>query len=171
MHLRVSFSLAAPPSDVARMLADPLYVDAKVRASGAIEQQVDVVPADGGAFTVTTRRALPTDQIPTNMRPFVGAQIDVRQVEAWEAPSTGDDRQGTVVVEVAGAPVRLTGSIRLLGTADSSTVTYEGELKAAIPLFAGAVEEAAAAAIQTALRSEEDVARRWLEDHEPGSQP
>lgn len=153
------------------MLADPQYVEAKVRASGAIEQQVDVVPADDGAFTVTTRRALPTDQIPANMRPFVGAQIDVRQVDAWGAPADGTDRQGTVVVEVAGAPVRMTGSMQLVGTADSSTVTYEGDLKAAIPLFGGAVEQAAAEAIRAALRSEEDVARRWLEGHEPGSQP
>lgn len=171
MHLRVSFALPASPATVAEMLADPAYVEAKVRATGAIEQQVDVVPAEGGAFTVTTRRSLPTDQIPANMRGFVGSQIDVRQVEAWEAAGPDGGRAGTVVVEIAGAPVRLTGAVRLLPAEDASTLSYEGDLKAAIPLFSGAVEEAAARAIRSALEAEEAVARRWLEGHEAGSQP
>ena len=171
MHLRVSFALAASPSTVADMLADPAYVEAKVRASGAIEQQVDVVPGEDGAFTVTTRRALPTDQIPANMRAFVGSQIDVRQVEAWEGPGADASRAGTVVVEISGAPVRLTGSVRLAPDGAGSTVVYEGDLKAAIPLFAGTVEEAAASAIRSALAAEEAVATAWLQGHEPGSQP
>ena len=171
MHLRVTFALPASPAAVAEMLADPAYVEAKVRASGAIEQQVDVVPAEGGAFTVTTRRALPTDQIPANLRAFVGSQIDVRQVEAWEAADRDGGRAGTVVVEIAGAPVRLTGSVRLVVDGQSAAIDYEGELKAAIPLFGGAVEEAAGRAIRSALGAEEGVARRWLQDHEEGSQP
>ncbi|WP_234346483.1 DUF2505 domain-containing protein [Cellulomonas timonensis] len=171
MHLRISFTLAASPTTVAAMLADPAYVEAKVRASGAIEQQVDVVPAEDGAFTVTSRRALPTDQIPANMRAFIGSQIDVRQVEAWEPPGLDNTRAGTVVVEISGAPVRLTGSIRLSAEGAGSAIVYEGDLKAAIPLFAGAVEDAAASAIRSALAAEEAVATAWLQGHEPGSQP
>ena len=76
-------------------------------------------------------------------------------------------RRGSVVVEIAGAPVRLTGTAVLSPTPGGSELAYEGEVKAAIPLFGGAVEGAAAQAIRSALAVEEDVARAWLADRGP----
>jgi hypothetical protein len=68
-----------------------------------------------------------------------------------------------VVVEIAGAPVRLTGTVTLApeGT-DGAVLTYDGELKASVPLFASAVEQAAAGAVRSALQSEQDAGARWL---------
>lgn len=195
MHLQVTLTVASSPAVVARMLADPVYVRAKIRASGAVEQHVDIVPGADGTFTVTSRRSLPTDLIPSNIRPFVGASLDVRQVEAWEAARPDGSRNGTVVLEITGAPVRLTGTMTLRGvdgadgahsagspdrteSADGprgtegddgspgapavSTVTYDGELKAGVPLFGGAVEQAAAGAVRAALEAEEKVAAEWV---------
>jgi hypothetical protein len=106
---------------------------------------------------------MPTSDIPANLRGFIGSSLDVRQVEAWE-PERAGARRGTVVVEIAGAPVRLTGTALLAPTPGGCELAYEGEVKAAIPLFGGAVEGAAAQAIRTALAAEEDVARRWIAD-------
>jgi len=165
VHLHLSFDLAAGAQDVARMLADPEFVLAKVVASGALDQQVDVVGTAGSEFTVTTRRSLPTDQIPANFRPLVGSRLDVRQVEAWEAATDDDHRRGTVVVEISGAPVRLVGTTALVGAGGRTSLTYDGEIKASIPLFASSVEEAASGAIRSALAAEGQVAARWLEGH------
>ena len=75
------------------------------------------------------------DQIPAQLRSLVGARIDVRQVEAWDEPDE-DGRHGTVVVEVVGAPVRLTGRTSLRAvTPYACTLSYDGELRAAVPLF------------------------------------
>lgn len=170
MQLHVSIDLPTGAHEAGRLLADPAYVRAKVLAAGAVDQQVDVTGDAGGAFTVTTRRALPTDQIPAHLRSFVGDRIDVRQVEAWEAPADDGTRSGTVVVEISGAPVRLTGRSSLTGTGpDVCRVTYDGEVRAAVPLFAAAVEEAAAGAVEAALRHEEAVAARWLGAVDAGS--
>src|SRR5450756_2213678 len=79
------------------MLADSEFVSAKVRASGALAQSVAVVGTANRAFTVTTRRQMPTTGIPAQLRALIGSTLEVRQVEAWEAPS-GDERRGTVVV-------------------------------------------------------------------------
>lgn len=171
MHLHVPLDLAGEPGAVAAMLSDPAYVHAKVLATGALDQQVDVVAGENGAFTVTTRRSLPTDQIPGNIRAFVGSRLDVRQVEAWEGPAADGARRGTVVVEITGAPVRLTGTTSLVGSGGRSTLTYDGDVKAALPLFASAVEEAAGGAIRAALAAEADVAGRWLEGHGSAVQP
>ena len=165
VQLHVTIDLPTDAQGASRLLADPAYVHAKVRASGAVEQQVDVTGSAEDAFTVTTRRSLPTDQIPAHLRGFVGDRIDVRQVEAWEAPAADGSRSGTVVVEIAGAPVRVTGRTSLVGVGPRATrVTYDGDVRAAVPLFAAAVEEAAGSAVRAALVTEETVAARWLAD-------
>ncbi len=162
MHLQVTLTVDTDPRTAATMLADPVYVRAKVRASGADELALDVTSGEHGAFTVATRRALPTDLIPANIRAFVGARLEVRQVEAWEGPSEDGTRRGTVVVEIVGAPVRLTGTVALTGDEDGTQITYDGDLKASVPLFGSAVEQAAASAVRSALEAEQGVAREWV---------
>ncbi|WP_217616675.1 DUF2505 domain-containing protein [Cellulomonas sp. GbtcB1] len=162
MHLQVTVPVPTDPRTAGTMLADPVYVRAKVIASGAEVLHVDVAPAEDGALTVTTRRALPTDQIPANVRAFVGSTLEVRQVEAWEPASADGSRTGTVAVEIAGAPVRLTGTVALAAADGGSAITYDGDLKANVPLFGSAVEQAAAKAVRGALEAEAGVAREWV---------
>lgn len=164
MQLTATLRYAADLPRVVAVLADPEFVAAKVRASGALSQTVDVVGGPQGAFTVTTRRHMPTDGIPAQFRSFVGSTLEVRQVEAWEAPE-GTDRRGTVVVEVVGAPVRLTGTLRLVPEPDGTTTQHlAGDLRATIPLFAATVEEATATAVRAAVEAEERTAATWLDD-------
>lgn len=163
MHLSVEARYEADLHRVVAMLADPAFVEAKVRASGALAQQVDVVGAPDEAFTVTTRRQMPTTGIPAQFRSLVGSSLEVRQVEAWERPGDGDERRGTVVVEITGAPVRMSGTMRLVtDAAGTTTHRVEGELKATVPLFGGAVEDATARAVRAAMAAEERTGAAWL---------
>ena len=162
MQLHVTIDLPTDPRTAARLLADPGYVRAKAEAAGAAAPQVDVTGALDGALTVTPPRKLATPQIPAPQRGFVGSRIDVRQVEAWEAAEDDGSRSGTVVVEIAGAPVRVTGRSSLAATTGGSQVVYDGDVRAAVPLFAAAVEEAAASAVRAALLAEREVALRHL---------
>jgi hypothetical protein len=164
VHVRVELRYAAPVPAVAAMLADPGYTRARVEASGAGVLQADVTGTPDGAVTVTTRRSTPSDQIPAQARAFVGSTLEIRQVEAWEAPTAdGDTRRGTVAVEIPGAPVRLTGTVTLATDGpDASVLTYDGDLKASVPLFATAIEQAAAGAVRSALQAEQDAGERWL---------
>jgi hypothetical protein len=167
VHVRVELRYAADVPAVAAMLADTGYTRARVEASGASVLQADVTGTADGAVTVTTRRSMPSDQIPAQARAFVGSTLEVRQVEAWEAPGGPDGtRRGTVVVEIAGAPVRLTGTVTLAPEGPGGTVlTYDGDLKAGVPLFASAIEQAAAGAVRSALQAEQDAGSRWLAGH------
>ena len=162
MHLSAQARYAADTRRVSAMLADEEFVAAKVRASGALSQVVDVVGGAEDAFTVTTRRQMPTTDIPAQFRSLVGATLEVRQVEAWEA-AEGDTRRGTVVVEITGAPVRVTGTLLLEPSGDGGTVhRFEGDLKASVPLFASTVEKAAAGAVRAAIAAEERTGTAWL---------
>ena len=172
--MRVHVQLRYPASvlRVAAMLADPAYGHARVAASGAVVDHIDITAGPGGAFTVTTRRSMPTDQIPSNFRARVGTSLDVRQVEAWEAGA--GTRRGTVVVEIAGAPVRLTGTLTLEpdgdgdGDGDASVLTYDGDVKANLPIFGATMEDAAAQAVRAALEAEQLAGNRWLAEHPGG---
>lgn len=162
MHLSVKAHHDADIARVAAMLADEAFVAAKVRASGALSQQVDVVGGADGSFTVTTRRQMPSADIPVHLRSLVGASLEVRQVEAWEPPETGE-RRGTVVVEILGVPVRMTGTLRLVAEPDGTTTQhFEGDLRASLPLFAAPVEEHTADAVRAAIAAETRTAQTWL---------
>lgn len=164
MHLSAKASFGASPERVAAMFADLEFVEAKVRASGAVAQTADVVGTATGPFTVTTRRQMPTSDVPAQFRALVGGNLEVREVQAWQAPSVGvDGRHGTIVVEVTGAPVRLTGTVRMTATdAGATTVVIDGDLKASIPFFGSAIEQAIADAMQGAIRAEERAGADWL---------
>jgi len=164
VHVRVQLRYPAQVPAVAAMLADEGYARTRVEASGAAVEQADVTGSADAAFTVATRRSVPTDQIPAQARAFVGSRLEVRQVEAWEAPAADGARRGTVVVEISGAPVRLTGTVALEPDPSGvgATVTYDGDLKASVPLFGAAVEQAAVGAVRSALEAEQDAGNRWL---------
>lgn len=165
MHLHVTLHYDADVARVGRMLADTEFVEDKLRASGALSHHANIVGDLDRGFTVTTRREMPTDSIPAQFRGFVGSTLEVRHVEAWE-PVVDGERKGSVVLEIVGAPVRFTG--RLLLASDpggGSLVTVDGDLKATLPIFAAALEQAAAQAVQGALDAEERAGAAWLARH------
>lgn len=164
MRLQVVLRYPAEPARVVAMLADPDFSRRVIVAADGKPEAVDVTgDATGiGAFTVTTRRAVPTDQIPAQMRSFVGASLDVRQAIAWGAEEDGI-RRGSVAVEIVGAPVRVTGTTHLVASPEGHTVVeYDTQVRAQVPLFGAAVEEAAAGAVRHALQAEERVGLEWL---------
>jgi hypothetical protein len=151
-----------PPDAVAAMLADPRFVEHKCAATGALSHDADVTGDAGGAFTVSTRRTMPTADLPDIARKFVGETLDVRQVDAWEPPAADGSRAGTVVVEIVGAPLRLTGTQRLDPADGGTRQTLAGDLKASVPLIGGKLEKAAEPAILAAVRKEQQVGTAWL---------
>ena len=170
MRLQAVLHYPAEPARVVAMLADPEYSRRVIVATQGTPEAVDVTgdTSGAGAFTVTTRRSVPTDQIPSQMRSFVGASLDVRQAIAWGAEEDGI-RRGSVALEIAGTPVRVTGTSHLVASPEGTSVLeYDTQVKAQVPLFATAIEEAAAGAVRHALSAEQRVGLEWLAEH-PGA--
>lgn len=165
MRLSAEVRYPADVATVAAMLSDPAFIDAKLRDAGATPGHVTVTPGAGGLTTIAVRSLIPTAAIPAHIRSFVGAHLDVRQVEVWEDASAGA-RRATVAVEIIGAPVRMTGTITLIPHEDGGCVeTFAGLVKASLRLFAGTVEDATAVAFHDAVAAEERVSRDWLAKH------
>lgn len=166
MRISSGHHLPASTTRIAQMLADEAFIEFRGNATEARIDDTVVTGSPEGEFTVTTRRSLPAEMIPTQMRPFVGAWLEIRQVEAWGRESNGC-RTGNVVLEITGTPVRMTGQVRLEPHAESGSVlSYDGDLKAAIPLFASTIEQAAAGAVKSTIEQEAAAARDWLTEQE-----
>lgn len=173
MHLTVDLTFPADIDDVSAMLADESFVRWRAqRSTGSVNgvvEQADVTGTAVTGFTVVVRRTLPTDIIPVQARPFVGAHLEIRQAEAWEAASEGR-RTGTVAVEILGAPVRVTATAALTALPDGGTrLTYAGDVRATVPLFGTVIEEAAVAAVRTTLETEAAAGRDWLAGKRTGT--
>ena len=162
MHVDAEIQYDATPAQVAAMLADEAFVEAKCVAMGALKQTVLVEGDHADAFTVTYSRTMPTDDFPDSARSFVGSTVTIRQVDEWQPPAADGSREGSVSVEIVGAPVRLSGSQSLRPAGAGTVQAVDGELKASVPLLGGRLEKAAEPALRAAMRTEHRTGREWL---------
>ncbi len=167
MHLHHEQTLPLDVTAAGRLLSDADFVAHRASATGARVDDALVTGSPDSSFTVTVRRSVPSDQIPAQARAFVGDRLEIRQVEAWE-PQSGDRRTGTVVLEITGTPVRLTGTLLLEASPDGAVLRYDGELKASVPLFGAAIEKSAAEQIVRTITLEKDATAAWIERHNLG---
>ena len=165
MKFSADISYTAPPEKVYAMLIDPAFQEKVCLATGALDHSVDVEPAhtsgDGGA-TITTTRKLPAQGLPDFVRTFVGETLDVMRVDHWGPPEADGSRRGTIVVEIQGTPVRLSGTVEMAPSGSGTLEHVLGDLKAAVPLLGGKIERAAEPAVRGAVAKEQEIGDEWL---------
>lgn len=166
MEFTASLEFDAVTTVVAEMFATREFVLAKIRLSGATSGDADVLGTSAGAFTVTSRRTMPTTDIPSSYRSLIGQSLEIRQVEAWEQNGRDGARRGTLALEITGAPVRVTGTMLLTpASAGRSIQRLSGDVRASIPLFGKAIEKAVAESVHRAVDVERRAAAEWLRAH------
>ena len=161
MQVTAQIPYPASPEGVFAMLTDEAFLKQVCEATGAVRYEVGV-EVNGLGAAVTTRRELPTDQIPDFIKRFVGQTLTVLRVDLWEPAAADGSRQGTIVVEIVGAPVRMTGTLGLRPDGEGTVENVDGDLKASVPLIGGKIEQATEPAIRSALRKEERLGLAWL---------
>jgi uncharacterized protein YndB with AHSA1/START domain len=166
MDLRTEQRYDADPSTVFAMLTDEAFLALKAEATGALRHEGSV-DRDGDRVTVRLLRVMPPD-VPDFVRRFVGDTINLDQTDTWEPAATNGSRTGSIRITMGGAPVQLTGDMRLTPTETGSQTSIDAEIKAAIPLFGGKIEKAVHDALVQAVRIEENVGREWLDGHRGG---
>jgi len=162
MRIQDELRYDASPAAVAAMLADPSFVADKCARTGAVDHTVDIDGDASGAFTVTTERTMPTDDFPDVAKKFVGDTVVIHEVDTWETAEADGSRRGTIALRIKGAPVSLTGTLRLRADGAGTAETVEGDLKASVPLLGGRLERAAEPAVRAAMRKEHEVGREYL---------
>jgi uncharacterized protein YndB with AHSA1/START domain len=166
MDLRSEQRYDADPSTVFAMLTDEDFLARKAEATGALRHEGSVV-RDGDRVTVRLLRVMPPE-LPDFVRRFVGDSIDLDQTDTWEPASADGSRIGSIRIMMSGAPVQLTGSMRLAPTATGSQTNIDAQIKAAVPLFGSKIEKAVYDALLQAVAIEETVGREWLDGRRAG---
>jgi len=153
----------ADPQRTFEMLTDPAFLERVCVDNGAVEHSVSVQPADDGGVVITTVRVLPTKDVPPVVKGFVGETLTVTETDSWGPAAADGSRQGTVTLDIQGAPVKLTGTLAFTALEDgASQEKLSGDLKAGIPLFGGQVEKAAEPAVRSAIKVKQRTAAAWL---------
>jgi hypothetical protein len=161
MDLNTTLRFNADPEAVFAMLIDPEYIGAKALAANAIRHEASVTH-NGDSVTIKLLRVMPPD-VPDFVRKFVGETIDLDQTDVWGPPGPDRSRDGTIAIDMVGAPVTLRGTMRLaLDPAGGSVATVAGKIKAAVPFVGGKIEQAVHGGLIEAATREEQVAREWL---------
>jgi hypothetical protein len=161
MKISATLDYPATPYDVFNMLADEGFQNRKCEATGALNHTVSI-SAKGNRTVIVSSRDLPTDGFPAFVKSLVGDTLAITETQDWSPAGTDGARQGTLTVEIAGAPIDLNGTLSLTPSGQGSVESVEGELKARMPLFGGQIEKAAAPAIESAINIEREIGQAWL---------
>jgi Protein of unknown function (DUF2505) len=152
----------AGPEEVFAMLAEPRFQEAKCAATGALRHTVSVEQR-GDRTVVTTERVMPTDGLPDYAKSMVGDRLKVGETQDWGPAAADGSREGTVDLEIHGAPVSLRGTVRLEAGGQGTVERLDGDLKARVPLIGGKIEQAAAKPILAAVDVEHRTGLKWLQ--------
>lgn len=161
MKISANLDYAATPNQVFAMLADEDFQSRKCAATGALNHSVSI-SAEGDHTIIVSSRDLPTDEFPAFVKNLVGATLAITETQNWGSADTDGTRQGTLTVDIAGAPIELNGTLSLKPGGQGSVQSVQGDLKARIPLFSGQIEMAAAPAIESAIGVEREIGQAWL---------
>ena len=143
------------------LVTDPAFRSAVCEATGALSHDVDVDARADATVSVTVRRTMSAD-VPEFAKKFVGQSVDVVQTEHWGPPDGNGQRTAQLVVQIAGKPAKMTGSVATHTVGAGAKTTLRGDLKVSIPFVGKQLEPEIAKAILAAVDKEQQTADKWL---------
>ncbi|MCA0329862.1 MAG: DUF2505 domain-containing protein [Actinobacteria bacterium] len=155
--LSVRLDLPAGPETAGALLTDPDYVQAVGEGTGGQDVEVSVTPSPDGGVVVESRRALPA-QVPSYARALVGDTLRLVETRTFGPAAPDGSRDGSASVRFEGAPVSITGPMRLEAGGAGTVLSLELSVSASVPFVGGKVERFAAEQIERAAAKEEQIA-------------
>ncbi|WP_026553870.1 DUF2505 domain-containing protein [Arthrobacter sp. 35W] len=165
MALSASTTLPATAQRVTDVFTNEDFIRHTSQTVGGDLMSFEVSGPTTAAFSTTTVRTLPTDRLPDIARKVVGATLTVTQLEEWSAPEADGSRQATVKLTVAGAPLEVAATQRIVADGENSRVELSGDVKSSIPFLGAKIASAAEPMIGKALNLQATLAKSWLEEH------
>jgi hypothetical protein len=137
--VRTLVRTAYPVSEVFDVLTSERWVERKAARfrDGSRVVRREVLP-DGGLVLAVSRR-LP-EGAPGPLARLLPEDGRVVQTDQWAPDDGSGSRTGTWAVELAGAPARLGGAMRLEPSGTGSAYLVLGETKVSVPLVGGRAE-------------------------------
>ena len=164
MPLSGDQTYAAAVDDVFALFTDPDVVRARYEAAGDRDIEILECGPQGGptgdGFVIRTSRTVDVD-LPGFARKVLKPTNTMIQVDTWSARDLDGARDGDFDIEVKGAPVNVSGEMRIEPTNDGGTRhTVDGKLDVKVPLIGGKVASWAEGPSQQRLDAEYDLPPR-----------
>jgi Protein of unknown function (DUF2505) len=165
MELSETHHFAARADAVIDVLATEEAVVARYEGMGHREVEVQRIDRGDGTLTVVSRRVVEVD-LPGFARKVLQPTNTMTQTDAWaQGP---DGWTGTFAVDVAGAPVQLSGKMRLVDADPGSDYTVTLTMNVKVPLVGGKIADwVGKNDALTTLQAEFAATDAWLTAH-PG---
>lgn len=166
MDVSDSHTYAAPVDTVLDMFADPEAVVARYEGMGHRDVQVLESTRTADSLTVRTSRVVEVD-LPGFARKVLSPTNTMEQTDQWTAAGDGS-WDGTVAVHVQGAPVQMSGTMRLEPAGVATTMHLTLSMSVKVPLVGGKIADwAGKNDVPRTIAAEFAAGDAWLADH-PG---
>jgi hypothetical protein len=161
MRFRLDTSYDASPEEVFAMITDITFqgqVFERLRV-----HSYDVVVGDAGDdLRVRFHWQTQASDVPVVARRFVGNTLELAQVKVWHRPDANGAREADVDGEVAGVPVKVSGTTRIVPDGRGTTQAFDLQVTASVPMVGKGIEQVVADAVRVRLEKKFEVARAWL---------
>ncbi|WP_457110003.1 DUF2505 domain-containing protein [Marmoricola sp. URHA0025 HA25] len=155
MRLHHELAYDAPPADVLAMLADPLFWDRVAEATGALSSTA-TVGLEGTATRIVVDQQQVVAGVPSFAKKFVGDSTRAITTQVWQGNAA------SVQVDTPGKPTSMSGTATLAENGTGSTLTYDLEVKASVPLIGGKLEKLVVELTTDGYDKEQAVGAAWL---------
>jgi hypothetical protein len=154
MPLKGDQTYAAAVDDVFALFTDPEVVRARYEGAGDRDIEILECGPQGDGFVIRTSRTVDVD-VPSFARKVLKPTNTMIQTDTWSARDLDGARDGDFDIDVKGAPVHVSGQMRIEPTADGGTRhTVDGKLDVKVPLIGGKVASWAEGPSQQRLDAE-----------------
>ena len=158
MKLRHELTYDAAPEAVLAMLTDPAFWDRVADATGALSSTA-TVSTDGATTTVVVDQEQAVQGVPSFAKKFVGESTRAINTFTWNGLSAAYD------VQTPGKPTSMSGKATITAQGAGSVLTYDLDVKAAVPLIGGKLEKLVVELTTEGFAKEARVGAAWLEGH------
>jgi hypothetical protein len=166
MQIKDSHTYAAPLDVVLDMFADADATRAKYEGMGHRDVEIRDVARTPETLTIATSRVVDVD-LPGFARRVLKPTNTMRQTDEWRSGS-GGGWTGTFAVEVEGAPVELSGEMRLVPGEGTCTHEVTITMNVKVPIVGGKIADwVGKNDARRTLEAEFAFGDTWLADH-PG---
>lgn len=156
MKIRHEIRYDAAPDDVYAMLADPGFRQKSCDAMGVLSCDIRVEPGTDG-MTVVIDQEQPTQGVPSFARKIAGDSTRAVQTEEWTSHT-----EATLTVRTPGKPTEIDGRLSLAADGAGTVETFEGEVRAKVPLIGGRLESVMADLFKAGMDKEHSAGVAWL---------
>ena len=155
MRFHNELTFDASVEDVRAMLLTPAYWDSVAQATGALSSQTTVTES-GSAVELVTDEEQKVVGVPGFAKKFVGESTRSIKTMRWMGDSA------ILAIETPGKPTSLSGSASLSSSGSRTTLRYDLDVKASVPLIGGKLEKLVADLTIEGFDKEQAAGAAWL---------